>query len=521
MNEFAIISIISCGFSLMIGTLAVSKDFRNPINISFFVLCIIEALRGFYEFMMRISPPSNPPVFWYNFGSIIWPLVMPVFLLFALFFAAVNIKRYKLILLAVVNLIIALFFIIIDIQRKYIAVNLVNYKWGWSYQLNSHSTLTYLALIWIGILGLLSIAVIYKGYKKAENIKSKRNFIMILVGCSLSFIIGFVTESLLKLFGFGMPEFTAFGWFVGNLFVGYAVFRHNLFKLTPSSAAESIIKSMRDALFLTDIYGVIKVVNETAVSLIKTGRDQIVDRTINTFFEHEITFDYFIDCFINRSHGINDAEKYLISSTKERIPVSISLSTIMNEENDFIGYVFLARDISERKRNEAEIKHLAYHDQLTGLPNRAFFYERIKNEISVSKRNEQKFALMYMDLDNFKLINDQFGHDEGDKVIKEVSKVLRDVVRDCDMPARVGGDEFIVLLSNITDKNNTSLILDRIGRRFDSNPVFKRNSFNVTPSIGISIYPDCAETVDLLIKKADSAMYTSKTSGKNRTYYAE
>ena len=176
-------------------------------------------------------------------------------------------------------------------------------------------------------------------------------------------------------------------------------------------------------------------------------------------------------------------------------------------------------DISARKLAEAQVVRLAHYDLITDLPNRVLFLDRFKQEIKKSHRSDQMIALLYLDLDHFKEINDTFGHDKGDLLLKEASLRLTSCVRELDTVARLGGDEFTVLLNDLENQGVieriAQTILDKLAQPFhlDNELVY------ITTSMGISIYPADGEDVEVLLKNADQAMYAAKRDGRNRFHY--
>ena len=173
----------------------------------------------------------------------------------------------------------------------------------------------------------------------------------------------------------------------------------------------------------------------------------------------------------------------------------------------------------ERKRAEETIKKLAYHDSLTGLPSRTLFNDRFAMAIAESKRNSKKMALIMLDLDHFKNINDNFGHDAGDELLKEISTKLGNTLRKTDTICRMGGDEFAVLISDVSTTQMIDEVAQRIvstiGKTFPLLGIEQR----IGASLGIAIYPEDGETLDILIKHADTAMYEVKKMGRNNYLY--
>lgn len=179
--------------------------------------------------------------------------------------------------------------------------------------------------------------------------------------------------------------------------------------------------------------------------------------------------------------------------------------------------VVVSRDVTERKKIEEKLRHLSYHDMLTGLPNRILFSDRLTQAIAVARRDKKHaLALMFMDLDNFKEINDTFGHAAGDRVLKEVAGRIQDCLRETDTAARMGGDEFVVLLPAIETENDAVLVAEKI--RHAVCQLIELNddhSLHISTSIGIAVYPEHGSEEDSLFKNADAAMYHAKDSGRN------
>jgi diguanylate cyclase (GGDEF)-like protein/PAS domain S-box-containing protein len=178
------------------------------------------------------------------------------------------------------------------------------------------------------------------------------------------------------------------------------------------------------------------------------------------------------------------------------------------------GIAFIV-DITERKRLEEEITHMAHHDVLTGLPNRRLFMELIRFEIAEARRNRKKTGLLFLDLDRFKEVNDTLGHEAGDQLLKTVAERLRSAIRDSDAVARMGGDEFSILLAGITRPEDITEIARKILDAFKEKSVIAGHEFTITTSMGISVYPDDSESIESLFRYADIALYHAKNRGRN------
>ena len=232
--------------------------------------------------------------------------------------------------------------------------------------------------------------------------------------------------------------------------------------------------------------------------------------------------------------GLSTGQQFRLDQPQGTSWFELSVSLKANGAGRKPSFIFLSRDITERKEAEQKISHLAYFDGLTGLPNRTSFHERLAREIQRSQYKETKLAIMFLDLDNFKNINDSLGHAAGDLVLQSVSDTLRLAIRPSDMAsrfdseekgaslARLGGDEFTVLVSSL-ERQEDALVLARRFRELLRRPIqLEGREVVLTVSIGIAVYPDDGETAEALLKFADTAMYHAKETGRdNFQFYNE
>lgn len=183
------------------------------------------------------------------------------------------------------------------------------------------------------------------------------------------------------------------------------------------------------------------------------------------------------------------------------------------------GFALIMRDISLEKERERQLRYAATHDPLTGLANRVMIREQIEHAIKDAVRTQTQIALLYLDLDNFKGINDSLGHTAGDEILKITAKRLVSIIRESDLASRLGGDEFVILMEHIDNTAPVTHLAERISAMLGK-PIFLDNKeLYVTPSIGIAIYPHSGSTADELLRCADSAMYLAKNAGRNRYHF--
>ncbi len=193
----------------------------------------------------------------------------------------------------------------------------------------------------------------------------------------------------------------------------------------------------------------------------------------------------------------------------------LNISMVNDAEGELVRYVSIFSDITDLWRKDAHLRHLAFHDALTDLPNRTLLMERLEQRVIHSKRQEWNLALMFLDLDGFKLVNDQFGHNIGDDLLKVVAERLMELVRQSDTVARIGGDEFIFILNNPKGKEAVTYVANRVLNSINKPIEIHGEVHQIGTSIGIAMFPDDGETSVELIENADTAMYAAKSSGKN------
>ena len=188
----------------------------------------------------------------------------------------------------------------------------------------------------------------------------------------------------------------------------------------------------------------------------------------------------------------------------------LSVNSVRDDAGHVTSFVSVFSDITERKENERRIHYLAHYDLTTGLPNRALFNDRLRQSVLAAKRYQAKLTLMFIDLDKFKPVNDRYGHDVGDLLLKEVAKRLRGCIRESDTAARIGGDEFIVLLPGTDSERSVMSVAGKMLQEIEQPFLVDEHSISISASIGIAVYPEHGEDVREILKHADLAMYQAK-----------
>lgn len=266
-----------------------------------------------------------------------------------------------------------------------------------------------------------------------------------------------------------------------------------------------------DAVVVTDLQGIIIDWNKGSEALYGYSKGQVMGQAVNILHVPEDSADITSEVISTvADKGKWSGEIRMLHKDGHIGWVESMCVPIYDEEGQILGALGINRDITERKTETARLEHLAHYDQLTNVPNRYLLLDRLSHLITQSERNEYRFALLFIDIDKFKLINDTQGHIFGDQVLKEVAVRLSNAIRNSDTLARFGGDEFIILLENILDKNIAATMTKTIIKALKQDFIIENKIVDISCSVGVAIFPDDGNTTDTLITTADKGMYQSK-----------
>jgi len=218
-----------------------------------------------------------------------------------------------------------------------------------------------------------------------------------------------------------------------------------------------------------------------------------------------------------------EGEVRFLRKSGDTFPAWHSVSLVLDADKAVRHYIVMFYDISEKKRDEDRIRHLAHHDALTGLPNRTLFADRLEHALERARRDNVRLALLFIDLDRFKNVNDSLGHPVGDRLLREVTQRLEAAVREEDTLARFGGDEFVVMVEDIRVGDSAARVAVKLLDALEAPIVLDQHEIFIGASIGISVFPDDGDSSEALLRSADSAMYEAKGAGRStyRFYTAE
>ena len=295
---------------------------------------------------------------------------------------------------------------------------------------------------------------------------------------------------------------------------------------------QAILDSAPLMIISTEVNGVITAFNPAAERMLWYRPEEVIGQLPTRFWDaQEVsqravelsqelgrTIEPGFGVFVHRPrHGLSEEREWtLIRKDGSRFLASMAVTALRDAAGEVTGFLGIAYDITERKRREAYTQHVAHHDFLTGLPNRMLLNDRLAVALEGARRHRQRLAVMMLDLDHFKRINDSLGHHVGDLLLAEVAQRLQQAVRASDTVARLGGDEFIVLLTELGDdpgivERLARKLVDAIGAPMNLNG----HELEVTPSVGVAVFPDDGSHADTLMKNADTALYRTKAQGRN------
>ena len=283
---------------------------------------------------------------------------------------------------------------------------------------------------------------------------------------------------------------------------------------------QSILHASPDAVVVSDLQGRIRHASPVAVTMMGgTTEAQLLGRNIANFRDPAEAPRAIANIEAMFKGVYNGAQDYrLIRLDGSSLDTEINAEIVRDAQKQPSGLIFVVRDVSERKKTEAHIRHMAQHDSLTGLPNRALFSDRLQRAILNAVRDKTGLALMFIDLDKFKPVNDTYGHAVGDLLLQDVAQRMLQCVRDSDAVARIGGDEFVVLLRGAISTPETLAVAEKIRSGVEKPFLVAGHQLLISCSVGVALFPEHGQDDITLAKSADFAMYQAKQRGRNQVF---
>jgi diguanylate cyclase (GGDEF)-like protein/PAS domain S-box-containing protein len=284
--------------------------------------------------------------------------------------------------------------------------------------------------------------------------------------------------------------------------------------------AARFFKQAHEGIMVTDATGTIVDVNPTFTKITGYSYENAVGNNPRMLKCAIQSSDFFVDMWKSiRERGYWRGETWSQKKNGDQFAEKLTVSALTDESGLTTHYVCLLSDITERKQQQQQLEQLAHYDPLTNLPNRVLFADRFSQVIAHSKRTSNQLAVCFLDLDDFKSVNDTHGHDVGDQLLVEVAKRIKSTLREGDTASRQGGDEFTLLLGGIKSITHCEQILSRIQHALAQPYVISEHNLEISASLGVTLYPTDNADLGTLLRHADQAMYQAKSAGKNQFHF--
>lgn len=289
------------------------------------------------------------------------------------------------------------------------------------------------------------------------------------------------------------------------------------------SSFELAYQFLSESIMLVDNKGIIRYQNPAFKKYFSYSDDQVLAQNVDMILcpaQVNLNIQQLIASMNDEGHWSGNLA--ILNARKEKKTCYVQIDTVVNSNNQILCHVARFNTQDERLETTAALQAMAYRDELTGLANRALFNQLLKHEISQSQRQQKKFAVLFIDLDGFKQVNDNVGHDAGDLLLCTIADRLKKSLRKSDVVARLGGDEFVVIMSNIKDSETVANVAEKVIRQIRKPVSSGPHIVEVSCSIGISIFPENGSDMEHIVHHADVAMYRAKEQGgANYFYFSE
>jgi diguanylate cyclase (GGDEF)-like protein/PAS domain S-box-containing protein len=381
--------------------------------------------------------------------------------------------------------------------------------WGWAYVSAFRSAWFWIYSLHMLIYFPIALYSIYLWAKMGGRLRFLKQARSIIVLAVVMIILGFITDLIMPATGPVIPPFfniLSIFWGMGLYFI---IKNYRLMSRYDAATPELILKTAMDPILLLDSNGVIIKCNEATMDMLNYDGRHIIGRPMKDFFDMGDKSGQIEDSLM-KNKSLRNIEFSFRNSDGDLKSAVASLSVMENRMDAFVGVVVCIHDITEHILLSRSLEKMANYDKLTSLPNRRLFFSTLEKAIENYSRSSRNFALIYIDLDGFKVINDSYGHEIGDLLLVKIAEAFTHSIRKHDMIARIGGDEFILLATDLTDESELDIITRRMRDIFARPFVVRNHLCHVGISMGISRSFESPMTPDELIRTADKRMYREK-----------
>jgi len=483
---------------LILGSVGVARDRASPVTISFLVLtaCASWWLASASLMMMSVQPEAT--LIWARIVYVGVALLPAAIVQFA--FALVEKLRERSVLLAIVWTVSALFATLFATTDLFIA-GIYRYDWG-SYARLSLSSGAFLIFLGIALVG--SVVTLTTAIVTTLSGQQKRRASSFLV----ALVVGYVGAiDFLPSFGVDilpLGYIAVFGFVALSI---HAMHRDRLVDLSPSFVAEQLLDAVQGGVIVVDLRGVIRLANPAAAGLLGDSPESLEGKSLQSLVRRPLLPTAQTGTLARVGRTRNKPMTWT-RSDGHSVEVSVSATLLRDHQQLPAGILYVLSDLADTRRAERH-EFAAHHDALTGIPNRAYFEKRFTDRVDDIVRQRRTAAVLFLDLDGFKRVNDEHGHAVGDRLLQLVASRLSNALRTDDILSRYGGDEFVVLL-NLREAADARVVAEKLLRVLREPFAVDALTLRVGASIGVSIASRDGTEMDDLVRAADQAMYRAK-----------
>lgn len=516
LNILSLLSFANAMFLLFIAFYSISINRKSMINRTSFLECLLLSIWSFAYTFLYVAEDKETAWFWVRIGSIGWSGFMGVLVWFFISLTRSK-EHYNRYLLITYTQIAPLLMVVFNLALPWIspAVDLVQSRsgLGWAFvnRLDNPLYWAYVSYILLGV--VFSYYILNKWLKENEAEHFRKLAITFLAVDGSLIVLGFTSDLIVPMFTHFLPPITNILLIIFEFGYWYLVFKLDVFKKTSVEASEFVLDTIRDSYMILNEKGIIKHCNRATVELLQYDRQEIVGHKLIEFFEKDHYDMQLLEKLFSDQH-LEKVEAVLIRKDGTPIHTIYSASVAEDNTHGFMGIIISFYDVSKQKKLEQELYQLAHYDQLTGLPNRRHFMNMLLNYQNAYADSNTDFAVLFMDLNGFKAINDTLGHEQGDMLLVEVARILSACLNPLDILARIGGDEYVMVmnLGDYKEELTDQLLKDRyrhICKQFESPLIKEEFIYPIGISVGYAKYSDYLN-LKTLLKAADTAMYRDK-----------
>ena len=513
MMILALLSFLVTGMYLALGVYILRSSRSALLNQLFFLICLSLAVWSFACTFLPSAETKDQAWFWFRLSAFGWTLSPALILHFCLRMARRGelLKRQS---SPWVLYVPGLCFLLLAIGGELGVIDFVQTRFGWSQVYGD------LGLGVAAFLGYLLTYVLFglwqvfwSGRRSGRTIERRQAQIVSFSGVLILAAI-VVSGIVLPWLGIRNPPNVAHLIApIWVLVIWDAIYRYQLMVMTPARVAPIILKTMDEAVILLGHDSKIITVNRAAQSLFADRYSELEGRTLAELVEPREPSESKEPGEIVHLHQ-DGSELVYVRPDSEEVTLQVFCTEIEDDYSEKMGEVVVLRDVTSEKRAKADLRYLATHDPLTDLPNRSLLNDRLERAVRRAEREAGRFAMILFDLDEFKQINDEMGHDVGDAVLTKTARRLSHCVRGVDTICRLGGDEFLVVLEDLQDSEEVDIVARRIQSGFAEPVHMQGRSLSISGSMGVSTYPSDGLEVKTLMRKADLALKSAKGRGR-------